>query len=231
MSPRIKDTEFEEQIQQTEERKAPVQEAQPVTLVTELDAYISERIKGQPKNLAEIEVETKEERLGIHRLSLPEYFEPLSYDCTKGLSCQYHGWASERVTVNVDLKQTILHWKQSKHGNFIFRWLNSDKRSIDNAVNVKGWFIVNRTLFQEAPRILFSVSGGVEEGANILAFMSVKKAIAIRNEPALKSRERVKAETLKHKDNPNFYEAKLTPEKAEGDDYAPSDARQEGRDF
>lgn len=64
------------------ETKATLAEAplsQAVTLVSELDGYIQERMKSQPKDLASVEVMEKPS-LGRHRLSLPDYFEQLNYD-------------------------------------------------------------------------------------------------------------------------------------------------------
>lgn len=207
----------------------PEERTQPMTIMTEGDAYISERIKSQPRTLPEIEVEDKDERLGIHRLSLPDYFEPFSYDCTIGISCSDHGWSKETIMYGLDKQMD--RWVQAKRGKYVFRWLNKNKRALDTAINVRGWFIVNRSYFNDAPKILFSVNGGVENGDSILGFMPVSKAISIREKPSKDSLERVKSESNKHEGHPNFYKAKLSPEKSEGDDYAPPDAYQEGRDF
>ena len=61
--------------------------------------------------------------------------------------------------------------------------------------------------------------------------MPVEKALKKRNRPSQLSVEKMNSEKDRFKGNPNFYEAKLSPEKSDGDDYAPSDALQEGRDF
>lgn len=204
-------------------------ESKPLTIMTESDAYISERIKGQPQSLSEIELVTKEERLGIHRLSLPDYFEPFSYDCTIGLSCKCHGWIEKKVMYGLD--KEMIRWEQSKRGKYVFRWLNKVKRALDFSINVRGWYVVSKGYFHDAPKILFSVNGGVENGDSILGFMPVSKALAIRNKPNQESDNRVKSEEKKHEGHPAFYEAKLSPERAEGDDFAPSDALQEDRDF
>ena len=204
-------------------------EVKPLTIMTENDAYISERIKSQPQELPEIEVVTQEEKFGIHRLSLPGYFEPFSFDCTSGISCSHHGWQKEEVSYCLDMKMD--RWNQSKHGKYVFRWLNKNKRALDQSINIRGWYLVNRSFFPEADRILFSVNGGVENGDSILGFMTVQKAIAMREKPSADSINRVKSEEGKHEGHPNFYKAKLDPERVEGDDFQPASARQEGRDF
>ena len=201
----------------------------PLTIMTENDAYISERIKSQPSDITQVEVSTKEETLGIHRLSLPDYFEQFSYDCTVGVSCIHHGWVKRRITYGLNMEMD--RWEQTKHGKFVFRWLSKIKRALDTAINVRGWYIVNRSYFPESPRILFSANGGVENGDSILGFMSVKKAIEIRNKPSQDSLNRVRSEEGKHEGHPNFYKAKIDSERTDGDDFAPPDARQEGRDF
>ena len=211
------------------EEKPIFQETRPVTIMTENDAYIAERMKAQPSNLSEIEVTQREDKLGIHRLSLPDFFEQFSYDCTTGVSCKFHGWSKKKVSYGLDMEMD--RWEQSKHGNYIFRWLSKNKRALDQSINIKGWLLVNQRFFNEAPKILFSINGGIENGDSILAFMPVKRALAIREEPSEISRFRVKSEETKHKSNPNFYQAKIDSEQQVGDDYAPADAQQEGRDF
>ena len=205
------------------------EEQKPLTIMTENDAYISERIKSQPSAISDIEVTTAEEKLGIHRLSLPDFFEPYSYDCTLGISCPHHGWQKSKVSYGLDMEMD--RWTQSKHGKYVFRWLNKNKRALDQSINIRGWYLVNRSYFPEAERILFSVNGGVENGDSILGFMTVQKAVSIREKPAKDSLNRVKSEEDKHESHPNFYKAKLDSERTEGDDFAPADARQEGRDF
>jgi len=61
--------------------------------------------------------------------------------------------------------------------------------------------------------------------------MPVKKALAIRSKPSKDSLERVHSEEKNHEGHPAFYKASLSPEKSVGDDFAPSEALQEGRDF
>lgn len=201
----------------------------PMTIMTENDAYIAERMKAQPKALDDISVVTKEERSGFHRLTLPEYFEPLSYDCTQGDSCPHHGWVTEEVSYGFE--QKLNRRVQKKFGKYIFRWLNKNKRALDHNINVRGWYLVNRSYFSDAPKILFSVNGGVENGDAILGFMSVQQALAMRSKPSKDSQDRVRSEATKHENNPNFYKADLDPERIDGDDFAPADAKQMGRDF
>ena len=208
----------------------PVREAdRPMTIMTENDAYIAERMKSQPRALEEIEVVAREEKTGQHRLSLPDYFEPFSYDCTMGNSCSHHGWKKEKVMYGLEMEMD--RWTQSKHGKYIFRWLNKNKRALDQSINIRGWFLVNRSYFNDAPKILFSVNGGVENGDSILGFMPIARALQIREKPSKDSQDRVRSEAKKHEGHPNFYKAKLDSERREGDDFAPADALQEGRDF
>ena len=218
---------------ETEKIPQPIQPipipTQPLTIMTEHDAYISERMKDQPQVLDEIEVTMKEEKLGIHRLSLPDFFEPFSYDCTIGVSCSHHSWIKKKVLYNLDKEMD--RWEQTKRGKYVFRWLNKNKRALDFSINVRGWYLVNRSFFKDSPKILFSINGGVENGDSILGFMPVQKALAIRNKPSQESQDRVLSEEKKHEGHPAFYKAKLDSEKTEGDDFAPSGALQEDRDF
>lgn len=91
---------------------------------------------------------------------------------------------------------------EKKYG---FRWLFKHKQAIDYACDVRGWLLVNRTHFSELPSHCFSVSGSIERGDSILAFMPIEKAELIRREPGEKSRAVIKATYDKHKDDPNFY--------------------------
>ena len=215
---------------QVQEKEVP-REDRPITIMTEGDAYISERMKSQPIALDETSVVTRDEKLGIHRLSLPDFFEPFSYDCTKGVSCSHHGWVKEKVTYGLDMEMD--RWNQTKRGKYVFRWISKKKRALDESINVRGWYLVNRSFgdFNKAPRILFSANGGVENGDSILGFMSIQKALSMRQKPVQDSLDRVRSEEKKHEGHPNFYKAKLDSERVDGDDFAPSDALQEGRDF
>ena len=208
--------------------EAPKEE-RPMTIMTEKDAYIAERMKSQPKALTDIETVTVEDKDGVHRLSLPDFFEAYSYDCTRGNGCPHHAWKKEEVSYGLDQKMD--RWIQGKRGKYIFRWLNSNPRALDHNINVRGWNLVNKSFFPDAPRVLFSVNGGVSSGDSILAIMSTTKAMSLREKPSKDSLNRVSSEENKHENHPNFYKAKLDPERYDGDDFAPSDARQEGRDF
>ena len=72
------------------------------------------------------------------------------------------------------------------------RWIYKEKRAIDNALNVIGWVLVNKVYFPELPDYLFSASGCIEAGDAILAFMSKRRAQAIREFPGKRSREMVR---------------------------------------
>lgn len=224
-----KEKEIKEPVKIAPKVNLPQEVTKPITIMTEGDAYITERMKSQPQTLEDIVYTPREERVGIHRLSLPEFFEQYSYDCTMGQSCGCHGWVKNEVSYGLQMKMD--RWEQSKRGKYIFRWLSKNKRALDLSLNVKDWLLVNRNYFPEAPKILFSINGGVENGDAILGFMPVEKALFLRNKPIKDSQDRVTSEARKHENNPNFYKAKLDPEKRDGDDFAPADARQEGRDF
>ena len=126
----------------------------PLVIMSEMDAYVHERLKSQPQTLEDIKIKDRIPE-GQHALSLP-----------------------------VEIK---------KYGDkFSFRWLSKNKRSIDRALDVIGWTLVNRTLFTDIPDHLFTANGVIERGDAILAFMPAKQAERIRNLPGEKSRERVK---------------------------------------
>ena len=134
-----------------------------VTQLSELDSYIVQRQRSQPKTLDEVQarVERLEElNRSRHRLTLPEYFEAKSYD-------------------------------HRPDRPFVFRWLFKEKRSIDHALNDVGWTLVNRTYFPDAPEYLFTANGGIEVGDSLLAFMPSKRALAIRSEPGRRSQAKV----------------------------------------
>lgn len=184
----------------------------PITILSELDSYISERMKGQPKTLEEVDsrIQTMELK-PRHRLELPQFFEERSAD------------------------------HQAKPGPYVFRWLFKDKRAIDRALNVQGWMLVNRTYFPQAPRYVFTANGGVEVGDAILAFMPVKQALAIRAEPARRSQERLKAQMtpvssdyVMMTGNPNdnrVYQPDLGEEATESPERKVTGVMTEGRDF
>src|SRR3990167_6206136 len=171
-------------------------ETRPFTIMSENDAYIAERMKQQPKSITDIEfIEHEEDKVGIHRLSLPEYFEEMSYDCTRGHTCGFHAWRKHEVFYGIEVKMD--RWEQTKRGKYIFRWLNKNKRALDQSLNVKGWYLANRSFFQNAPKILLSANGGIENGDSILGFMPVEKAISLRTKPSKDSLDRVRSEETK----------------------------------
>ena len=136
-----------------------------VTQLSELDSYIVQRQRGQPKTLEEVEARVQRlENLdrNRHRLTLPDYFEQKSYD-----------HAATRP--------------------YVFRWLFKEKKAIDRALNDIGWTLVNQTYFPDAPAYLFTANGGIEIGDALLAFMPAKRALAIRLEPSRRSQNKLKS--------------------------------------
>lgn len=159
------------------------QRTEPVVIKTELDAYITERVKGQPRSLTEV-VAIVEPRTSVGRMALPDELEKFSYDCTVGESCKVHLWAFD---------EDIRRWTYSNRGQFIFRWLTKNKRALDEALDVRGWVIVNRQYFPQLPKYIVSANGIVERGSAILGFMAVEKALKLRHAPAEKSTNRVRS--------------------------------------
>src|SRR3990167_3945502 len=105
--------------------------------MTELDSIIHERLKAQPKSLKELDLQvSRTEAPGLHRLSLPEYFEKFSYDCTRGEFCE--GNKKKGKDVKGRVKSTM-------------RWTLKAKRAIAYAINVRGSMLVNKVLFHDAP--------------------------------------------------------------------------------
>lgn len=213
-------------------KKPDAEESKPVVVMTELDSIISESLKTQESSLDDIEVKVlKPEPNGLHRMSLPIFFEEFSYDCTRGETCRTH---------RRDEKSKIIN-----PGKFIFRWILKDKRSFDHAKNVRNWRFVNRNLFSGAPRNLFSVSGAIEEGDSLLAFMPVAQALELRNYPARRSQDMLRSRITPDKKRPkrvlmtgnpegeNYYQPNLAAEEAEDGEgvAAQPGALEEGRDF
>ena len=120
---------------------------------------------------------------------------------------------------------------------FIFRWINKRKRAVDEAI-IKGWVIVNRTLFPDVARDashLFSTSGAVEKGDAILSFMNKEVAMQIRRAPGEKSSAILKAQLEKGtqklgEGQSGFYKPEDTTEKEDASIEA-GGGLQEGRDF
>ena len=210
------------------------QNQQPTLVMSELDSIIRERIKSQPSTIEQVDIAvSRVEAPGLHRLSLPPYFEQFSYDCTRGDVCEYH--ARDKKTGKII----------SGRGRYIMRWIMKDKRAIDPALNVRGWYLVNRSYFPEAPKMLFGTSGGVETGDLILVFMTVEKALAIRKFPQQKSRDLLNSRMTPSKKKPNrilmtgnpddenVYEPDMGGDEAETGEgtAAIPGSLQEGRDF
>mgnify|MGYP001593738283 CR=1 FL=1 len=168
---------------------------QRLTITSDLDSYLLERQKEQPKSLEEViaRAELVDSR-PRHRMEMPPSIQ------------QY--------------------FRSDKHpeGKYIPRWVLKDKRASDQAF-MKGWVIFNRGYFPNAPRYLFSASGGIELGDTILMFMPVKQALAIREAPGKLSRERLKGQMTQtgpdtvlmsgNKQAEHIYQPELGPESAE----------------
>lgn len=156
-----------------------------IVIKTEMDAYVSEIIKGQPQTAEEIQVVDCSPVIGKHRLSLPEQIE-------------------------------------KKYGRkYAFRWVNKKKDWIDRAIHVRRWLIVNRMLFSDMPKYLFTANGTIENGDTILCFMPMEQAESMRREPGRISSERVKDLPMeqwkkKGEDSP-FYKPTLGQEEKDGE--------------
>ena len=182
-----------------------------VTILSELDSYISERMKEQPTSLTEVanRVEVTN-RSGSHRMSLPTYFTQYSAD------------------------------DQKAAGPYAFRWVLKVKRSIDDHL-AKGWLFVNRAYFPDAPRYLFTANGGVELGDTMLAFLPIKQAKLMRERPAKLSQERLKGQMTTtgpdtvlmtgNQHSPHVYQPELGAESAETSSASVPGVLTEGRDF
>jgi len=114
-----------------------------------------------------------------------------------------------------------------------FRWVNKKKRAIDDAIDVRGWYFVNRITFPEVPNRIFSTSGAIERGDTILMYMPLKKAEILRNAPGEKSAALLKAQLAKGegqlpKGQSGFYKP---TEGVSEDDSVDTDALVEGKHF
>ena len=99
---------------------------------------------------------------------------------------------------------------------FTFRWLYKKRQAIADAVQNKGWLLVNHTYFPDLPNHLFTTNGVMERGDNILAFIPKKAAEEMREKAYEDSRNMVASRIDAHKGNPNFY--------------TPTDHSEEGKD-
>ena len=138
------------------QEKTASNENKPIVITTEIDAYISEIVRGGPQNIEDIQVRDYSQVQGKHRLSLPEEIE-------------------------------------KKYGKkYAFRWVNKKKDWIDRAISIRRWLIVNRLLFSDMPKYLFTANGTIENGDAILCFMPMVEAERLRQEPRDKSTSLVK---------------------------------------
>lgn len=207
----------------------------PTVIMTEDDAYIHERVASQPTSLEEIRRITVHTDTTKSRLSLPDFFEKYSYDCTNGPDCRIHQWKRDEATGR---------WSYGNRGEFIFRWIKKTKRAIDHAMNVQNWVFVNRRPFAEAPAHLFSANGGVELGDVILFFLPAKQALALRAIPGKRSNEALKSRMTRVKgdkvmmtgniEDERYYTPEIGGGAADdegGNEDAVVPGVQEGRDF
>lgn len=212
------------------EPESPVADPKPTVIMTEVDSYVHERMRGQPQSIDEVRSDEGSQEQTVSRLQLPRELEPYSYDCSRGADCRAH-------------QRDPKSGKVGHHGEFVFRWTWKEKRSIDYAMNVRGWVFVNRTHFPDLPRYLFSSTGGIEVGDSILMFMSVKKALALRVAAGQKSLEMIRSRMSPTKkpgevimtgepDSPQYYMPDAPAEVGgEGTDQVGPTAIQQGRDF
>ncbi len=111
---------------------------------------------------------------------------------------------------------------EKKYGKkYAFRWVNKKKQAVDHAVFTRRWVIVNRMLFSDMPKILFTANGTIENGDLILCFMPMAEAERLRRAPGELSRQRVKdlpMEKWKNsgEDSP-FYKPTLGQEEKDGE--------------
>lgn len=111
---------------------------------------------------------------------------------------------------------------EKKYGKkYAFRWVNKSKNWIDRAIYVRKWLIVNRMLFSDMPKHLFTANGTIENGDTILCFMPMEQAESLRREPSRISSERVKdlpMEQWKNKgEGSPFYKPTLGQEEKDGE--------------
>lgn len=226
--------ESERKLETRQQEIVQTETQRPTMVMSELDSMIYERIKAQPSTLDHIDISvSRTEAPGLHRMSLPPYFEQFSYDCTRGDACDVH-------TVDKKTGKVI-----SGKGKYIFRWILKVKQAVDQAMNLKGWYLVNLTYFPDAPRIHFSTSGGVENGDAILSFIFYEKALKIRKFPGEKSQEKLRSQMTPSRkkanrvlmtgnpDSDHIYEPDMGADESdvgEGSAATPG-SLQEGRDF
>lgn len=91
---------------------------------------------------------------------------------------------------------------------FAFCWIFKHKRAVDEACTLYHWVLCNKSHFSEvadkAPHI-FSASGAVERGDEILAFRSRAIDEFMRKAPGLESAQKIKERKEAHLNDPAFY--------------------------
>lgn len=190
-------------------RTEPIESPRPSLVMSELDSYVHQRMASQPQSVEGVvqRVESLDPQREWNRLSLPDYFERLSYDCTYGQNCRSHA--------------------NGRHGPYVFRWIYKNKTALDRALDVLGWTLINRVYFPDSPSELFTANGGVERGDAICAFIHAETALAMRLAPGERSQRALK-QRLTQVDtdyvlmtgdpkNQKYYQPKLgteTPEEA-----------------
>ena len=136
--------------------KSASNDNKPIIITTEIDAYISDIMRGGPQSREDIQIRDYSEVNGKHRLSLPDEVE-------------------------------------KKYGQkYAFRWVNKKKDWIDRAIHIRRWLIVNRVLFSDMPKYLFTANGTIENGDTILCFMPIAEAERLRRAPRDRSTALVK---------------------------------------
>lgn len=161
---------------------APEQEQGPTVIVSQIDAYLHDRLKSQPKTWDQVKVTP----------------DPVSAD----------GWHVLKLPRDVE--------EVFKRRGLAPRWINKDKKSIDRALDVRGWVLANRVLFPEIKKHHFTANGTVERGDAILGFMAEERAERLRRIPGEISLEKMKnlpIEKWKNQPGDQFYKPDLSTEK------------------
>lgn len=161
---------------------APAEVAQPTVIVSEIDAYLHDRLKSQPKVWGDVKV--------------------------IGDAAPNDSWHVLRLPKDVD--------EAFQKRGLTPRWINKDKKSIDRALDIRGWMLVNRMLFPEIKKHHYTANGTVERGDAILGFMPNERAERLRRIPGELSLEKMKnlpIEKWKDQHGDRFYKPTLSEEK------------------
>lgn len=104
-----------------------------------------------------------------------------------------------------------------KKKGFTARWVMKNPRAIATALDVRKWVIVNKVLFPDLPKHLFTANGTIELGDLILMFMPENDAKILRELPGKLSTEKLKRLPVeKWKDDPSgerYFKPTLSAEK------------------